>query len=436
MARSFLSFLIFLSLLHGGTTSLWAYRKSDSVDVTTRIKDVVTFEGVRSNQLVGYGLVIGLNGTGDSLRKSIFTKESLVSMLDRMGVNVRDAGDVDTKNIAAVIVTATLPPFSRQGSSIDVTVSAMGDAKSLLGGTLLVTPLVGADGEVYAVSQGPIATSGFSVKGKASSVTKGVPTTGRIANGAIVEREVKFAMTDLETMSLSLRNPDFTTARRIEEAINKHMGNKCASALDSSTVKLEIPQEFSKDRVALLTKIEQLFVVPDQPARVIVDDHDGIIVMGDKTKVSRVAVSHGSITVRITEEDEVSQPNIGLQLPQVTAINQSSNVISLTSQPNFNEGVQGGGQSAQTLSGERAQGRQQFLAGAGQGQPAISTQVVNRTKIDVSEGEGKMAIVESGASLKDLVNSLNALGATPRDMISILNSIKAAGALQASIEVI
>lgn len=347
-----------------------------------RIKDVADIEGVRDNMLVGYGLVVGLNGTGDSLTNSPFTAKSLVGMLERLGINTR--GDsLKTKNVAAVMVTATLPPFAAQGSKIDVTVSTLGDAKSLQGGTLLVTPLMGADGEVYSVAQGPIAVGGFAAQGNAASVTKGVPTSGRIANGAIVEREIRFQLAEMPDLRLNLRNPDFTTAKRVAEAINKEMGNGAATALDSSNIRVAIAGK-NKNRtglVDLITRIEQIEVMPDQVAKVVVDEQSGVIVMGENVRISRVAIAQGNLTIRITEMPQVSQPNA--------------------------------------------------LSSGG------TTQVVDRTDIDVSEGEGKkLAVFNSGVSLQELVQGLNALGIGPRDMITILQSIKAAGALQADIEVI
>jgi flagellar P-ring protein precursor FlgI len=351
-----------------------------SADAASRLKDIVTVEGVRDNMLVGYGLVVGLNGTGDSLTNSPFTEKSLIGMLERLGINTRGTA-MKTKNVAAVMVTATLPPFAAQGSRVDVTVSTLGDAKSLLGGTLLVTPLLGADGEVYAVAQGSIATGGFSAQGAAASVTKGVPTSGRIANGAIVEREIIFRLTDLASVRLSLRNPDFTTSRRVAEAINKFMKNPVAEAVDSSTVRMLVPDERRNDLVALMTEIEQLTVVPDQVARVVIDEQSGIIVMGENVRINTVAIAQGNLTIRVNETPQVSQPNP------------------------LSEGG--------------------------------STVVVPRTDINVSEGEGKqLALLKTGVSLQDLVQSLNALGISPRDMITILQSIKSAGALQADLEVI
>jgi flagellar P-ring protein precursor FlgI len=346
----------------------------------SRIKDIAEFEGVRDNMLVGYGLVVGLNGTGDDLDSAVFTRESLIGMLQRLGVNARN-DDLDTENVAAVMVTADLPPFSRQGSRIDVSVSALGDAESLLGGTLLVTPLLGADGEVYAVAQGPVAVAGFTAQGDAETVTKGVPTNGRIPNGAIVEREIGFELAELRQVKLSLRNPDLTTARRVAEAINAYVDDQAAKPLDPATVRLDVPDSYNEDTVALLTDIEQLPVATDQTAKVVIDEKSGVIVMGEKVRISTVAIAQGNLTIRITETPQVSQP-----------------------QP-FSE----------------------------QGQ----TQTVPRTDVQVDEDADKqMAVLPEGVSLQELVNGLNALGIGPRDMITILQTIKAAGALQAEIEVL
>lgn len=479
----------------------------------TRVKDIVSFEGVRDNQLIGYGLVIGLNGTGDGLSKSTFTKESLISMLERMGVNTREIGNLDTRNVAAVMVTATLPPFSRHGSRLDVVVSAMGDAKNLMGGTLLVTPLMAADGEVYAVAQGPVTASGFSARGQAQSVTKGVPTSGRIASGAIVEREIGFELAHQDSMKLSLRNPDFTTALRICDAINSASNDSVAKALDPGTVQMHIPDVYKDDMVTFLTKIEQLSIIPDQPARIVVDDHDGVIVMGENISISRVAVSHGSLVVKVTEQPIVSQPNpftsgtgaAGL-LAQNTSLNaQGQNLTAgqplgtfltqnslnptgaagvpsspstlpntggaaapppttptpsslpsaatggSSTTPSTTPSVTPSGTTPATTPAAPVIGQQGVnLASLQAGQQNLALQqtpggaqttVVPRTTIETNIGikgnqGAKMAVVESGANIHDLVNSLNALGASPRDMITILQSIKAAGALQASIEVI
>ena len=346
---------------------------------SARIKDVVEVEGVRDNMLIGYGLVVGLNGTGDSLNNSPFTEQSLTGMLERMGVNIRGA-NLENKNVAAVMVTATLPAYAAQGTHIDVTVGAMGDAKSLLGGTLLVTPLLGADGEVYAVAQGPIAVSGFAASGQGASVTRGVPTAGRIASGAVVEREIQFSLAELPVIRLSLRNPDFTTAQRVAAAINTQLRGSLAQATDPSSVLLRVPDARRGDVVRLMTEIEQLRVIPDQIARVVVDEKSGVIVMGENVRISTVAIAQGNLTIRITETPQVSQPGP------------------------FSDG---------------------------------QTAVVPRTDIQVDDqSNNRLAVMPSGVTLQELVQSLNALGVGPRDMISILQSIKAAGALQADIEVI
>ena len=351
-----------------------------TLDAQTRIKDIVDFEGVRENMLIGYGLVVGLNGTGDTLSSSIFTRESLVGMLERLGVNARD-DSLKTDNVAAVMVTATLPPFAKQGTRIDLSLSAIGDADSLLGGTLLVTPLVGADGEVYAVAQGPVAVGGVSAGGAGAEVSKGVPTNGRIASGAIIEREISFDLQGLDTLRISLRNPDFTTARRIAQAINSFVGGPIAQSRDSATVSLVVPDNYRGKMVALITDIEQLRVTPDISAKVVIDEQTGIIVMGENVRISTVAIAQGNLTIRITETPQVSQP-----LP-------------------FSE------------EGE--------------------TVTVPRTQIEIDEDEDKrLSVLSNSVTLQELVDGLNALGIGPRDMISILQAIKAAGALQAEIELL
>lgn len=359
--------------------ALMALALPSPADATSRIKDIADFEGIRDNMLVGYGLVVGLKGSGDSLRSAVFTKESLIGMLARLGVNTRDA-NLDAKNVAAVMVTAVLPPFARQGSRIDVNVGALGDAKSLLGGTLLVTPLLGADGEVYAVSQGQIAVGGFEAQGRAASVTRGVATSGRIANGAIVEREIEFELASLPSMKIALKNPDFTTAQRMAEAINGELGGPLSRPLDPGTVLLQIPGDARQNIVGLIGRIEQLRVRPDLPARVLIDEQSGVIVMGENVRISTVAIAQGNLTIRITEDQQVSQPGP--------------------------------------------------FARAGE------TAVVDRTTIEIDDdGDRRLGILSEGVSLQDLVAGLNALGIGPRDLITILQAIKASGALQAEIEV-
>ncbi len=343
-----------------------------------RIKDIADIEGVRSNQLIGYGLVVGLNGTGDKLDSAIFTRESLVGMLERLGVNTRDqVAKLSTKNLAAVMVTAELPAFTHGGSRIDVSVSALGDASNLTGGTLLVTPLLAADGEVYAVAQGAIVTGAVSAKGASgSSVTRGVPTAGRIANGATVEKEVAFKLDKAgNSLRLGLRNPDLTTARRIEAEINRAVG-KISRAVDPRTVVLDMG---NRDPIDILARIEDLRIVPDNAAIVIVDEASGTIVMGDNVRISTVAIAQGNLTIRVTETPQVSQPGI------------LSNGTTVT---------------------------------------------VPRTKIEIDDQQDrKLGVLQSGVTLRELVASLNALGVGPRDLISILQSIKAAGALQADLQV-
>ena len=396
--------------------ALAAFGLASPAHAVSRIKDIAEFEGVRDNMLVGYGLVVGLNGSGDTLNNAIFTRESLIGMLERLGVNARDTS-LRTKNVAAVMVTATLPPFARQGGHIDVTVSALGDAKSLLGGTLLVTPMLGADGEVYAVAQGTVATGGVSAKGQATSVTKGVPTAGRISSGAIVEREVGFELSRLKTVNLTLHNPDFTTARRVAQAINAFLKGPLARPLDPSTVLLTVPSEFKGDVVSLITDIEQLRVEPDQPARVVIDEQNGVIVMGENVRISTVAVAQGTLTVRITETPQVSQPNPFAPTGAATTFAPNASTTPPTTE-------------SPALPGPPGRGGVQFAPGGG-GQ----TVVVPRTNVQVDEqSDRRMAVLPAGVTLQELVNSLNALGVGPRDMISILQAIKTAGALQAEIE--
>src|SRR5580698_10077294 len=267
---------------------------------TSRIKDLANIEGIRQNQLIGYGLVVGLNGTGDTLNNTPFTKQSLQAMLERMGVNIRGA-TIRTGNVAAVMVTSNLPPFGTQGTRIDVTVSALGDSKSLQGGTLLVTPLLGADGNVYAVAQGSVAIGGFQAEGEAAKIVRGVPTVGRIANGALIEREIEFALNRQSQLRMALRNADFTTAKRIAAAVNDFLGVKTAEPIDPSTVQLSIPPEFKGNVVAFLTEIEQLQVDPDLAAKIVIDERSGIIVMGRDVRVNTVAVAQGNLTVTISE---------------------------------------------------------------------------------------------------------------------------------------
>ncbi len=339
-----------------------------------RIKDLVEFDGVRSNDLVGYGLVVGLNGSGDGLRNAPFTEEIMANILERLGVNM--AGEqFRPKNVAAVFVTASLPPFARAGGRIDVTVSAIGDAKSLLGGTLVMTPLTAADGEIYAVAQGTIIAGGAAAEGDAGAVIQGVPTAGAIPAGAHVEREIDFQLSSLTELRLALREPDFTTAGRIEQAINRDFGRSVAIMLDSGTVRIDVTLTRQISTAHALGRIENIVVQPANKARVVVDQRSGTIVMGADVRISRVAVSQGNLTLRINETPIVVQPN-------------------------------------------------PFSPG--------ETVVVPRTEAEIEEEPGiGLAEIPNGASLSEVVAGLNALGVAPRDMIDILKSIKAAGALHA-----
>lgn len=346
----------------------------------TRIKDIVEIEGIRDNLLVGYGLVVGLNGSGDNLKNSVFTEKGLQDFLGRLGVNTKGA-DLKTKNVAAVTLTASLPPFARHGSRIDVNISTLGDAKSLEGGTLLATPLLGADGEVYALAQGTVTIGGFNVTGNTgSTVNKGIPTNGLLPGGAIIEREIEFSMNDMKSISLALRNPDITTAKHIAAEINRRISKSIANATDPGTVELAIPAAYEGNIMGLLSQVEQLRVKTDQPARIVIDEASGTVVMGENVRVDTVAIAQGNLLIRINEEPYISQPD-----PLTIA-----------------EG-------------------------------AVTTAVPS-TYIEVDEGEeNRMTILDKGASLRDLVRGLNALGVGPRDLTTILQTIKTAGALQAEI---
>lgn len=339
-----------------------------------RLKDLVEFDGVRGNDLVGYGLVVGLNGTGDGLRNAPFTEDIMSNILERLGVNVTGE-QFRPKNVAAVFVTASLPPFARAGGRIDVTVSAIGDAKSLLGGTLVMTPLNGADGQIYAVSQGTIIAGGVAAGGAGANVVEGVPTAGVIPGGARVEREIEFDFTALDNLRLALRSPDFTTAARIEQVINADFGREVAVMLDSGTVMLSISATQMRSPAHALARIEDLTIQPEQRARVVVDQASGTIVIGADVRISNVAVSQGNLTLRVEENPLVVQPNP------------------------FTEG---------------------------------ETIVVPRTTASIQNPPGVgLAEIAETTSLSDVVAGLNALGVAPRDMIDILKSISAAGALHA-----
>lgn len=341
-----------------------------------RLKDLVDFDGVRGNDLVGHGLVVGLNGTGDGLRNAPFTEEIMTSILERLGVNVTGE-QFRPRNVAAVLVTATLPPFARSGSQIDVTVSAIGDSSSLLGGTLVMTPLFAADGEIYAVAQGTVLAGGAVATAAAAETTDGVPTSGSIPAGARVEREVDFDFSRMQILRLAMRTPDFSTAAKVEEAINRAYGKPVARMRDAGTVELDIPATDAASPAHALSRIENLRVAPERRARVVVDQRSGTIVMGNDVRISPVAVSQGGLTLRIEEAPLVVQPNP------------------------FSEG---------------------------------ETVVVPRSTAALDEAEGTgFAMVEGGHSLSDVITGLNALGVAPRDLIDILKTIGAAGALHAEL---
>ncbi len=343
----------------------------------TRIRDLTSFKGVRGNQLIGYGLVVGLNGTGDK-SSTTFTVQGLTNMLTRMGVRVT-SGQVKVKNVAAVMVTADLPAFAHSGSKLDVTLSSLGDANSLYGGTLVLTPLKGVDGQTYAVAQGPVVVGGYQAGGEAASVSKNHPTVGRIPRGAFVERELGYEFASEQVMTINLHTPDFTMAGRIAQAINQAMPFLRAQADDPSTVSIQLPAS-QKDLVPIMAKLETLDVPTDKSYRVVVDERTGTIVMGEGVRISTVAVASGALSISITETPQVSQA-----LPF----------------------AQGG-----------------------------ETVVVPRTQVQAAEAKRSLAVLEQGASIGEVVRALNALGATPRDIIVILQAIKSAGALQGELEVI
>jgi flagellar P-ring protein FlgI len=351
---------------------------AEAANATSRIKDITSIQGLRDNQLVGYGLVMGLQASGDSLRNSPFTDQSIRSMLDRLGVNVA-AGSVKSKNVAAVVVTATLPPFVSKGERIDVTVSSIGDANSLAGGQLVMTPLVAADGQAYAVAQGPISISGFTASGTAEKLSEGVPTAGRIANGALVERELGGEFNALTSITLQIRNPDFTTAVGISDRINEYsksrFGEAIASEQDFRTVYVKRPKKITVSRLA--AELGELEIEPDTPARIVIDEKSGTIVIGDKVKLSTIAVTHGNLTVRITESPAVSQP-----------------------------------------------------APLSKGQ----TTIVPSTEVTTNQTGGQLAII-GGPNLETLVDGLNQIGLKPTGIIAILQAIKTAGALQGELVV-
>jgi flagellar P-ring protein FlgI len=344
-----------------------------------RIKDIADIKGVRQNQLVGYGLVVGLNGTGDS-KNSIFTLQSMASMLEKMGVTVKP-DDIKVDNVAAVMVTAELPPFARTGSRIDVLVSSIGDAKNLQGGNLLFTPLKAADGQVYAVGQGPVSTGGF-VVGSASGtgVQKNFPTVGRVVNGALIEKEISTDFNHKKVLTLALQNPDFTTASRVAQAINIAFYEQIARTLDSGTIEVKVPEKYWGNTVSMVTMIERLGVTPDAVSKVVINERTGTVIMGENVRISTIAIAHGNLSIQIKETQQVSQP-----LP-------------------FSK-------SGKTV-------------------------VTPQSDVQVQEGNNPIFLVESGVSIGEVVKALNALGVSPRDLIAIFQALKAAGALQAELEII
>jgi flagellar P-ring protein precursor FlgI len=344
--------------------------------LAVRLKDIASFSGMRTNELVGYGLVVGLTGTGDGT-SSAFTIRSMVNMLDKMGVQV-DPGKIKPKNVAAVMVTAKMPASSRPGSNLDVAVSSLGDAKSLLGGVLLLTPLKGVDGQVYALAQGPLTIGGFTASGEAATAQKNISTVGRIPNGAVVERGVPFKFNSQESMTVSLNEADFTTVMQVVNRINSNLGGGYARAQDASTIELSVPDKFRGNMVPLMASLENMDVSPDARAKVVVDEKTGTVVVGSEVRLSRVAVAHGNLQIVISENPQVSQP------------------------------------------GPFSQGK---------------TVVTPQTNVAVHEQNNRLMLVE-GATLQELVDGLNAIGATPRDLISIIRTLKSAGALHADLEVI
>lgn len=347
-----------------------------------RIKDLTNVRGVRGNQLIGFGLIVGLAGTGDSATNVFFSIQTLVSMLTKMGITIPDneVGQLKFKNVATVMVTATLPPFARQGDRIDTLLSSIGDAKSLQGGTLLMTALKGPDGQTYAVAQGPLSIGGFFVQGAAKGAQKNHQTVARIANGAYVEKELPHQFNLKEEIFLTLKETDFTTASRISRAINDSLRDVVASLVDGRTVQVMVPRFYKGKTSQFITRIESIEVEPDGIAKVILDERTGTVVMGEKVMISAVAVAHGNLFIQITEEPSVSQP------------------------APFS--------------------------------PGGATVVVPRTRLKIEEGEDRLLIVPKAISLGQVVNGLNAIGVNPRDLIAILQAIKAAGALHAELEII
>jgi flagellar P-ring protein precursor FlgI len=368
-----------------------------SAGYSARIKDISSIKGIRQNQLLGYGLVIGLNGTGDK-GGTKFTIQGLVNMLEHMGVHV-DPDEVKVKNVAAVVVSAKLPPFARIGKQIDVILSSIGDAKSLVGGTLLLTPLKGVDNKVYALAQGPVSIGGFSAGGAAGGgVTKNHPTVGRISGGASIEKEIPLSIMSRNEMTIILNNPDFNTADRTVKAINLRFGENIAKSIDSGTLTFRVPEEFENKVVNLIAQIGEIEVEPDSIAKVIVNEKTGTVVVGENVRIQKVAVAHGNLSIQIKEQSNVSQP-------QAFA-------------------PSGGGIAPQQMNGGTVVA------------PGGSTVVTPESQVSVAEENNRLLLIPKGRTIGELVNALNAIGVTPRDLITILQAIKAAGALQGDLEVI
>ena len=345
-----------------------------------RIKDIADIKGVRQNQLVGYGLVVGLEGTGDS-DDSLFTIQSLASLLEKMGVTVQPDDIEDVEYVAAVMVTTDLPPFSSLGSRIDVLVSSIGDAENLQGGTLLFTPLKGADAKVYAVAQGPVSTGGFAVSGNSGDqVQKNFPTVGRVVGGALVEKEIHSDFNQKDSLTLALHEADFTTASRVAQAINRAFYSQLAQTENAGSIRVNVPENYLGNTVQFVTMIESLGVTPDMVSKVVVNERTGTVIMGENVRIATIAIAHGNLSIQIDESQNVSQP-----LP-------------------FSRGGQ--------------------------------TVVTPESDIVVQEGKNPIFLVESGVSIGEVVKALNALGVSPRDLIAIFQALKAAGALQAELEVI
>jgi flagellar P-ring protein precursor FlgI len=364
-----------------------------------RIKDIASIKGIRPNQLFGYGLVIGLDGSGDKAGTD-FTIQSLANMLEKMGIHV-SAQDVKVKNVAAVMVNATLPPFARIGKKIDVIVSSIGDAKTLQGGTLLLTPLKGVDGKIYALAQGPISVGGFRIGGAAGGgVGKNHPTVGRISGGATVEREIPLSLKDRTELTILLNNPDFITAIRVANSINSEMGENIAKPIDSGTLTIKIPDSFQDSVVPLLARVEDLEVIPDSLAKVIVNERTGTIVIGENVRVLTVAVAHGNLSIQIKETKEVSQPRPFAPRPPREGATPTQ--------------MEGGVVVA----------------------PGGSTVVTPESEVAVEEEKNRLLLIPKGSTIGDLVRALNAIGVTPRDLITILQAMKVAGALQGKLEII